>query len=358
MEAGVQAPAAKTVGDPAAAVETRRLAGDSAAARRPVSGLRFDWGFIGLCLWLVAGGAVDGWAHHNLQALETFFTQWHAVLYSGLGALVGFTAATLARNRARGVPWRWSLPAGYELSLLGMLIFAAAGVADMGWHTLFGVEVDLEAALSPTHIVLALGAALIVTGPLRAGWQRAVVGAGRPGWAAQLPMLLSLAFLLSALTFMTQWAHPFVLALASERYRPSTAVLAFYPQALGVASIMLQTACLMGLLLVALRCWRLPQGSLTLVFTVNAVLLSVLRGQYRLIPAALLAGLAADLLVHWLRPSAARPAQLRLFAFAVPVVLYGLYFSILMLTDRVWWSVHVWTGSVVLAGIVGWLVSY
>jgi hypothetical protein len=157
---------------------------------------------------------------------------------------------------------------------------------------------------------------------------------------------------------MTQWAHPFVLALASERYRPSTAVVVFYPQALGVASILMQTACLMGLVLVALRSWHLPKGSLTLVFTLNAVLLSVLRGQYRLIPAALLAGLAADLLVHWLRPSAARPAQLRLFAFAVPIILYSLYFATLILTDRVWWSVHVWTGSVLLAGIVGWLVSY
>ena len=358
MDAGVQTPLAETAGDPAAAVDTRPLAGDAAATRGPASGLAFDWAFVGVCLWLVAGGAVDGWAHHNLQALESFFTPWHAVLYSGLGAVVGFTVATLVRNHARGYDWRRTLPAGYELSLVGMLIFAAAGVADMGWHTLFGVEVDLEAALSPTHIVLALGAALIVTGPLRAGWQRGIAGACRPGWAAQLPMVLSLAFLLSALTFMTQWAHPFVLALASERYRPSSAVLAFYPQALGVASVLLQTACLMGLVLVALRCWRLPRGTFTLVFTLNAVLLSVLRGEYRLIPAALLAGLAADVLVYWLRPSAARPILMRLFAFIVPVVLYSLYFAILMLSGRIWWSVHVWTGAVVLAGIVGWLVSY
>jgi hypothetical protein len=34
------------------------------------------------------------------------------------------------------------------------------------------------------------------------------------------------------------------------------------------------------------------------------------------------------------------------------------YFLALRLTEGIWWSVHVWAGAIVLAGLVGWLVSY
>ncbi len=34
-------------------------------------------------LWLIIGVFVDGWAHMNLAQLETFFTPWHALFYSG-----------------------------------------------------------------------------------------------------------------------------------------------------------------------------------------------------------------------------------------------------------------------------------
>jgi hypothetical protein len=102
---------------------------------------------------------------------NTFFTPWHAVLYSGYGATAGVLLAALMRNHAAGQPWRRALPDGYGLSLLGALIFALAGVGDMVWHTLFGVEVSTAALLSPTHLLLALGGALMTSGPLRAAWR-------------------------------------------------------------------------------------------------------------------------------------------------------------------------------------------
>lgn len=39
-----------------------------------------------LATWLIGGVFVDGWAHNNLAKLETFFTPWHALLYSGFAA--------------------------------------------------------------------------------------------------------------------------------------------------------------------------------------------------------------------------------------------------------------------------------
>ena len=69
--------------------------------------------------------------------------------------------------------------------------------------------------------------------------------------------------------------------------------------------------------------------------------------------------MAADLLLWRLRPSAAWSAAFRLFAFAVPTILYGLYFLALRLTGGgVWWSIHLWMGAIGMAGVVGLLMSF
>ena len=158
----------------------------------PIGGLGFDWTMIGLSSWIMAGALLDAWAHtHILSTLESFFTPWHGILYSGFLAASGFLVLAFYRNRTQGYAWRRAVPRGYELSLIAMLIFAFGGVGDMLWHTLFGIEVNLEAALSPTHLILALGIVLFLTGPFRAAWRRH--DPAKPGWLTQLPMLLSLS---------------------------------------------------------------------------------------------------------------------------------------------------------------------
>jgi Tol biopolymer transport system component len=127
---------------------------------------------------------------------------------------------------------------------------------------------------------------------------------------------------------------------------------------LGIASILLQAGFLVGLVLLALCRWVLPFGSLTLVFTLNSIFMSFLDDHSQFIPGAVAAGLAADLLLRYLKPSAARPGALHLFAFAMPAVFYGMYFVTLLLTTGIGWSIHLWLGSIVLAGMVGWLLSY
>lgn len=308
---------------------------------------------VGLSGWFVAGLYVDGWAHHHGMVDESFFTPWHALLYSGFGAVTAFLVLMVLRNRRPGDSWAHALPAGYELSLLGSGIFLAGGVADMFWHILFGIELGVEALYSPSHLVLALGMTLIVSGPFRAAWRRS----GPATISSALPMLLSLAFTLSILTFITQVAHPLVRPRAAG-VSPQGEPLIFFQQALGIAGVLLQTALLIGLVLLVVRRWTLPPGGLTLILVVNATAMSVLNDQYRLIIPAALAGLGGEALRYWLRPSMARPRALRVFALAVPLLFYLLYFLTLMLTLGVWWSVHLWTGAVVLAGIAGWLISY
>ena len=324
----------------------------------------FDWIAVVLSVWFVGGIYLDGWAHRHVPQLESFFTPWHAVFYSAFLAVAGFLVAAAVRNHAQGYPWRAALPAGYELCLWGALIFAVGGVGDLLWHTLFGIEVDVEALLSPTHLLLALGLALIVTGPLRAGCSHSEE---LQNWLRRLPMVISLALVLSVLTFMTQYAHPLVIPWASFRIPEPVAQntpvyrdIVFHHTAEGVLNVLVQTGLLMGLVLVTLRRskWSLPWGSLTLLFTLNAAFVAVLDHTYRLIPVAVFGGIVADVLLHRLRPSPQRPSAVRLFAFLAPALLYLVYFLTLIITEGLVWLVHVWTGAIVQAGITGWLISY
>ncbi|MGH8066860.1 MAG: hypothetical protein ACRERE_16810 [Candidatus Entotheonellia bacterium] len=327
--------------------------------KQAIGGRGYDWTMILLSFWFLAGVFLDGWAHNHIPELESFFTPWHAVFYSGFLAVAGFLMATLVRNHAKGYPWRQAMPPGYELSCLGVLIFIAGGVGDMIWHEIFGIEANIEALLSPSHLSLALGASLFISGPFRSSWRRASEQNDRLGrWVDMLPPLLSLTFLLSLWTFMTQFGHPLVETWAAAGFRPRSQNFPTLRQSLGVVSILVQAGLLMGLVLLAILRWVLPLGSLTLVFTLNAILMSVMQDQYRLIPAAAMAGFAADLLLRWLRPSMARSGAFRLFAFAVPTIDYTLYFVVLIVTQGLAWSVHLWTGSIALAGVVGLLLSY
>jgi hypothetical protein len=324
---------------------------------RPRGSLRFDRGYTLLCAWFSGGLYLDGWAHHHVPDLETFFTPWHAVLYAGYAAVATVLLITLLRNRARGYSWAGALPPGYTVSLLGAVFFAVGGVLDLLWHTLFGIEANVAALLSPTHLLLATSGLLMITGPLRAAWRRPV-HAGELTWASGGPALLSATLVLATLAFFTQFAHPFVDIWAAPSAFAGLAQP--YPeQALGVAGILLQTALLMGLILLLLRRWRLPPGALSLIVTLPIVAISFMQDTYHWIPTALVAGLLADLLLRLLRPGPDRVGALRLFAFAVPALLFGLYFvSMLVNGPGIGWSVHLWVGSTVMAGAVGVLLSY
>ncbi len=310
---------------------------------------------------LVGGLYLDGWAHIHVRELETFFTPWHAVLYGSFLAQAGVLAATFVRHRRQGHALTRALPVGYGLSLAGAAVFLAGGLSDMVWHAFFGVEVGVEALLSPTHLVLAVGGGLMLSGPLRAALHRS--GPEDRGWRGDLPMILSATWVLSLLTFFTEYASPFGLTWMAAADRPLRGH--GYPhQAIGVTSILFTSVLVTGLVLVILRSGGLARGSLTLMLSINVTLMTFMHdkylatGPYPLIAASALAGLAADGLAWRLRPSVARPAALRTFAFAVPLLLFLFYVLAVLLTVGTWWTIHLWTGTIVLAGLAGWLSSY
>lgn len=325
-------------------------------------GTRFDLVYALLATWLLGGLYLDGWAHNHLaETLESFITPWHGVFYAGFGATAALMVGVTLARRREGVGWRTAVPAGYAPSFAGMGLFAIGGVADSVWHTLFGIEVSVDALVSPPHLLLALGLGLIVAGPLGAAWRRAAA----PRGIDVIAPLLSLTLTLSLLTFFTQFTNPFSEAWSIEStIRDHAPLMGGLPESLtdditpviGVASILLQAGLLMGTILPVVRRWTLPIGSLTVLLGLNVLLVSFMNDQQRLIPAALAAGLAADLLAMWLRPSEDRRA-LVLFGAAVPAILYLLYFATLLIIDRVIWPGTLVLGSIALAGIVGGLVA-
>ena len=315
----------------------------------------FDWVMAVLSAWLLGGAFVDGWAHTHGKVDTTFFTPWHVAFYTGFLAVAGALVGALVHQRARRGTWLQALPPGYNLALLGAVIFGCGGVGDMLWHTFFGIEKDVEALFSPTHLMLGCGGWLMVGGPFHAAWQRLTPPEGR--WHQHLPWLLSLTWMLSTGTFLTQIAHP-VVYLWGGGSVPGTP--GWMWQALGVLGMLWDTGFLLGFVLLTMRRWALPAGALTLVIGLNAVAMGFLhRGAYPFLPvlARVVAALGAEVVYAWLQPSVQRPGAWRLFAAVVPVLLTTLHFAVLGLTVGVWWSVHLWAGTIVLTGLVGLLVS-
>src|SRR4029079_10956361 len=83
--------------------------------------------FLVFSTWAIVGLFLDGWSHNHHKP-ETFFTPWHAVLYSGFG--VGLAYWTFEGRRRARAGEQVSLPD--RLTIAGLLIFGIAAVGDFG----------------------------------------------------------------------------------------------------------------------------------------------------------------------------------------------------------------------------------
>jgi hypothetical protein len=184
--------------------------------RKPATTLRLDWTLAALSLWLIGGFYVDLWAHAHGQVDDTFFTPWHALLYAGAASFVVVLGAVAVTGKPRGVPVRDVLPGPYRMSFLGGVLFGVAGVLDLAWHTVFGFEVNVEALLSPTHLLLATSGLLMLGGPLRSASARlAETPAGSRSWRLAGPFVIPIAMASAVLIAFTQYVNPIVDAWSS-----------------------------------------------------------------------------------------------------------------------------------------------
>ncbi len=336
----------------------------------PASSIRFDAVMVVLVYWWLIGTYLDGFAHNSGLVDSSFFTPYHAVLYSGVAVIGLALGITQIRNIQKGYAWQSALPGGYMPALLGVGIFAVGGVFDLVWHTLFGVEGNIQALLSPSHTILAIGAFLFASAPLRAAWGRHETSK----WRTLLPAILSLTATFSILTFFTQYANfanrPHILVNLPAGYIAYSPTLvseaqdSFYFSLYGIMSLVIPSILSIGIILMALRRWALPVGTITLITSINTALMLWLKlhSASQFWPALLavpLGGLLADLFLWRFTPITDRPTALRWFAFTVPFVTSLTYLLILnTFGNGLWWQIHMWLGAPFVGGIAGLFLSY
>ncbi len=299
--------------------------------------------------WLMIGIFVDGWAHQHLAGeIESFFTPWHAIFYSGFTATALWVLWLAWQGWRAGRRGLAAFPAGYHLAALGVPVFALGGVGDLTWHTVFGIEVDLDALLSPTHLILFLGAELLVLAPLAAAWaepegRRAPLAVR---WTAVLAATAALSF--ASFMHMYLWA----LLLVPNGTSDNRAALAF---------TLVTAVILAAPPLYLLRRFQMPPGALAVMYAVNTLLMVVMTvglaqgGPLVLLMAGI--GLVLDLIAWVLRPSPQRIYAFRAFGALLGLVTWFGFYVAVLLTQGLSMSLELWAGVCVMTGLGGLALS-
>lgn len=308
-------------------------------------------------VWMVIGLFLDGWAHDNNQP-ESFFTPWHGALYSGFAGAAAVAVWAVARNHVPGTPWAAAIPRGHGVTLAGLGAFSVGAVGDLVWHETLGIEVGVEALLSPTHLLLLVSGVTALSAPFRAAWTEP---AAATSLRAFLPIVLSVALTIAVMGFFLAYLSPFVNDAAGTAFErrgdtphehPATDP-AELSQLLGVASILVSSVLIaIGVQIIARR-WHPPAGTYTIlvgVVVTSFVGLDEFR-QAPMIITGLVAGAVGDLASRgtgWAVPG------------AVVAMLWVGYFGAYELTvaGGVRWTAELWTGVIVLSALLATVVGF
>lgn len=312
-----------------------------------------------LSVWFVLGLFLDAWAHANVPELESFFTPWHAVFYSGFAATGAWILWVIWRNVQSGRRGIAAVPLGYGLTVVALPVFAVSGAADYAWHTFLGIETTTDIFFSPSHLGLITSMILILTSPLRSAWSDPGLPA-TPSMRRLLPAVLTTAFATSLILLFVQYGNALTL-------RAGTIVNGFSQfrgqgltaDGLAVRMLVTNIVLLTPLLLIARR-WHLPFGTATILHAVCATISGALAGFQNVstLFVVVLAGVCVDLLARWLRPSGAQRNAFWLFGALAPLLTWTLFLAAASIwAGRLPAIPEMWTGAPIVAALIGWLLS-
>ncbi|MEM8706606.1 MAG: hypothetical protein AAGE98_09125, partial [Actinomycetota bacterium] len=233
-------------------------------------------------------------------------------------------------------------PAGYRVSVIGIAVFALGGIGDGIWHTVFGVEVGIDALLSPTHLVLFTGGLLLLWTPVRAAAAR---GDTSP-WLAIGAVALTTSFLVFFIEYMFTISQTWIVGIDFD---PRTQFGWEYVT-LYLASVVVQIGVLLGPLLLIARRWHLPFGTATLTWTIAATLeYAAFDGETTGIVAVLVGGLVFDATRIVVR----HPRRLSVAAFVGPAAVIATHLALAAADVGMGWPPEIWGGAVIMAGFTG-----
>jgi hypothetical protein len=319
-----------------------------------------------LGLWLLLAVFLDGWAHLNVPGLETFFTPWHMALYSGMAVTALWTAAVIWRNRMPGRPLRASIPTGYRGTVVGVVLFAVAGGLDLLWHETLGLEISLDALVSPTHLLLGFSLFLILGTSVRsarsasrarsAGQAGSADPAGDFEWT---PAALLAVVLMTGLgAFFLIYCSAFVRLGPTALFIPMPVdspgrIQSEMPVVISLASYLLTTALIVAPFLFTLSAARRPPRGVVTMLVIAVAWLPVGMVGFRPTTVAGAAGatvaaVVADLVLTWL-PRVWLSRRLPAVTAGLAVLVWTGQLVAFALADGIRWPVSLWLGAVVLS---------
>jgi hypothetical protein len=302
---------------------------------------------------LVMGAYLVAYAYVNTPnvVLQPTANIGKTILVVVWSLLTLYLFAGFASGLSAGQAWNRALPDGQTGTFAAALIFGAAWIVDDSiWSPLFGSGgLGLETLFTPPHLIEIAAAAVIVSGPLRAATRR--------GETVASPIaLMSAALLLSSITFATQFAHPLVDPWPARDYEFRAAALPWIRENMAMGALLAQTAILAAAGLLLNSVFKLRPGSLTFVFGVNGILVTITKGHFYLLPVPLVTGLVADAWVAW---TSRRPGR---SSASLCGVIGGIYVVAYMVdlsvrpagTD---WNPSLWAGAIIASTMLSWLMG-
>ncbi|MFI8523878.1 hypothetical protein ACIGB8_05510 [Promicromonospora sukumoe] len=341
---------------------------DGAASARFTA--RERWTLAAASLWLVVGLQLDAFAHSTIPDLETFWTPWHAVMYSGIAAC-GLTLVWLLRSRLpQTVTYRSLLratPSALRLPVIGMALLLVGGGIDTLWHNLFGIEKGLEIFFSPSHYLIIAGMVLVAAGPALMVASSASTGptTAEPRLRGADAVLTTISAVLAAIPVHIYTGH------ASALEEPllgtgDTDMSSFSLDAQMFHAYVGSTVVLLVPILLISRRWRLPVAAPTLLVAAPAFLICLVLGDAELwLPVTITAATAVvELVARALAPRlrALGPDQSWIvLGLAAPAVVWGAVLAVSTVTaGGPAWNLHMISGLLALVAFTGagtaWLV--
>lgn len=316
---------------------------------------RERWTLLVASAWLVIGLQLDAYAHATTPELETFWTPWHGVLYSGIAAS-GFTLLWIMRSRLPGIPTYQSvmaLPNALRLPLAGMAFLLVGGGVDTLWHNIWGIEQAMEIFVSPSHEFIILGMVLVAMGP-------ALMLAASPGdrLGAGGGFLVGVSTLFAMLPVHIYSLHASAIGfrhLGSDQ----DPVLIFSSDAQLVHGYVFSTVLLLLPFVVIGRRWPLPIGLPSVLVGIIAVLMHLMfdsEDAWWPALAVAAAAVAVEIVLRVVNPLVKLPTNGRwvLFGLIAPPVVWGsVLFAGKLQEGSTGFNIHMITGLLTLTALTG-----
>lgn len=307
---------------------------------------------------LLVGLFADGFSHSNAaDEIESFVTPAHGLVLAGFLLCAAAVATVIGARHVDGRRWVDAAPPAWRQAAVAIGAFGVAFLGDGVWHTVFGIESDIDALLSPTHLVLAVSMTVVFSTPLRSHDRLA---ASRTGQDADHDLSWRVAMSVVATTLVV--AFFLLYAWTIHFGLPSAGTVAALAAGGGIATELGEIAGLTGSLVVTAVLWGgatallrrggPPRGALGVLLVLVPVVMAGVRDFADPVPllAFVVGAIVVETLVHRRAPRP-RPATLGIAWAATVWTGYWLLFATV---HAIGWEAELVSGQVVSAVALAW----